>query len=296
MSISFHDFLAWEAVATDAFLVRGAYVDIAGSFKSGALLGRIVYYYLPSKKSGSSNKLRVERKGVLWIAKTREQWQDEIHLTGKELDRALKQLIDKDIVAKKTFHFAGKPTLHVRLNIDTFLGMLQERLEEHRSDAAAIFPKGEKQYLYTDPIYIKDKEDSEKIDAAPASDAPRCPECGSDKVVSEDKKGRCAYCYLRAGWAYFFPEKSQPKLSTDRYRTHSGKRWKSAHFRDNWYAALETASKSPTCNQSSWFTFEFFVKNDVNYTKMLDNWMSWRDQKVFDEPPRHDNMEGAGQM
>ena len=295
MNISFHDFLAWEAVATDAFLVRGAYVEIAGSFKSGALLGRMVYYYLPSKNS-SNNKLRVQRDGVLWIAKTRDQWQEEIHLTGKELDRALKQLIDRGLVAKKTFHFAGKPTLHVRLNIDTFLDMLNERLQEYKEVAVSIFPKGEKQYVYTDPIYNKDIDDSEKTNEPIAPDAPRCPECGSDKVVSEDKKERCAYCYLRAGWAYFFPDKPQPKLSTDRYRTHSGKRWTSAHFRENWYAALEAASKSPSCNESSWFTFEFFVKNDVNYTKMIDNWMSWRDEKIFDKAPKHDDMEGLGQM
>lgn len=126
--------------------------------------------------------------------------------------------------------------------------------------------------------------------------APHCPECGSDKVVSEDNKGRCAYCYIRAGWAYYFPKKPQPKLGTDKYRTHAGKRWQSEHFRENWQLALERASMSPTCNESSWFNFDFFIRNDTNYDKMLDNWMSWRDEKIFDEVPRHDNMEGMGQM
>ncbi len=298
MSISFHDFLAWEAVATDAFLVRGAYVTITGSFKSGALLGRIVYYYLPSKISGGS-KLRVKHKGVLWIAKTRNEWQGEIYLTGKELDRALKQLIDKGLVAKKTFHFAGKPTLHVRLNIDTFLGMMDERLEVYKEEAESIFPKGEKQYLYNDPIDNKHKNDSglaQKDDTPAGQDTASCVACGSNRIVSSDKKERCAYCLLRAGWQFYFPKKPQPRLGTNKYRTHSEARWKEKHFRDNWRLALETSSKSPSCIDSAWFTFEFFVKNDINYEHMKDDWMSWRDEKEYDKIAKHDNMEGLGQM
>ena len=283
MDISFHEFLAWEAVATDAFLVRGAYVDIAGSFKSGALLGRIVYYYLPSK-SGSANKLRVERNGVLWIAKTREQWQDEIHLTGKELDKALKQLIDRDIVEKKTFHFAGKPTLHVRLNIDTFLWHMEERLEERRQAYAAT-------------VAVSDTtEDKPEQDKQYDPDAPRCPECKSTRVVSEDSRGRCAYCFVRAGWAHYFPNKPQPKLGTDKYRKQATDRWKKSNFRENWQLALERASQSPTCNEESWFNFDFFTRNETNIDMMFEYCMSWKYEKIHDEVPRHDGMEGMGQM
>ncbi len=291
MSIGFHDFLAWEAVATDAFLVRGAYVDIAGSFKSGALLGRMVYYYLPSKNS-SRNKLRVKRKGVLWIAKTRDDWRQEIHLTGKELDRALKQLIDRGLVVKKTFHFAGKPTLHVRLNTDTFLDMLDSRLQEYKVEAVSLFTKDDE---HTEQKHSDVQAVPETVGNDSASDVPRCPVCKSDDVVPESK-GRCSFCLLRAGWKYYFPDKAQPRLGVDRYRTHSNKRWKNSHFRDNWKQALERAGKSATCRESSWFTFEFLIKNDINYTKMLDNWMSWRDESEYGQAPRHSDMEGFGQM
>lgn len=307
--ITFHDFLTWEAVATDAFLVRGAYVKAAGSFKAGALLGRIVYYYLPGKNG--NDKLRVQKDGHFWIAKNRQEWQDEIFLTGKELDKALKQLASKDLIDKKVYHFAGTPTMHVRLKIEPFLTVLAGELAAHSQRIAQAYipergksklPKGEKQYLYTgivyNNIYIPEKPETETATGTEPDKGPRCPECGSTKVVlaEHDKKGRCAYCLLRAGFAHYFPNKGQPRLGTKKYRDHAETRWREQHFRDNWRQALATASKSPTCRNESWFTFEFFVRNAENYQKMLDDWMAWRDQIEREKMIKSPEMEGKGQI
>jgi hypothetical protein len=80
-------------------------------------------------------------------------------------------------------------------------------------------------------------------------------------------------------WKQLFPKKPQPKPGT--YREKIVARWKAEHFRANWRLALETAAKSKTLQSESWFGFEFFIKNDKNYLKMLENWMDWKDQQNY---------------
>ena len=285
-------------------------MKIAGNFKAGALLGRIVYYYLPSK-NGKPHKLRVKKDGVFWIAKKRQDWQEETFLATKEFDGALGMLVDNGLVEKKTFHFSGKPTLHVRLILDKFLESLthviMDSAKENESYFAemgiTILPKGENAQLHSDlgsiynNTYIEQKNVTsvDEDDSDVTLDAV-CPECGSNTIVTEkyDPKQRCSYCLLRAAWEYFFPEKSQPRLGTMKYRVHVSKRWEKEHFRDHYQAALARASKSRTCKEQSWFDFEFFIKNDTNYAKMLPVgfWMQWKDDQL---PPMGAPI-GTGQL
>lgn len=79
-------------------------------------------------------------------------------------------------------------------------------------------------------------------------------------------------------WRVLFPKKPQPRPGT--YRDKIKARWSSSHFQENWQAALEKASLSRTLQEDSWFCFEFFVKNDKNYQKMLDGWMDWKDKEA----------------
>jgi hypothetical protein len=78
-------------------------------------------------------------------------------------------------------------------------------------------------------------------------------------------------------WKEKFPSKPQPRAGT--YRAQIVTRFKSVHFRENWRAALDRAAQSRTCQRESWFNFEFFIRNDKNYQKMLDRWMSWKDNQ-----------------
>jgi hypothetical protein len=78
-------------------------------------------------------------------------------------------------------------------------------------------------------------------------------------------------------WRSCFPKKPQPRENSKAVTQKLSARWKSPDFRENWRAALEAAAASAACQQESWFSFEFFVRNDENYQKMLDRWMSWKD-------------------
>lgn len=95
-------------------MVRLAYVDIAEDLIAGILLGQIVYWYMPNEQGRS--KLRVKKEGTLWLAKGREDWRDEIRITPKQYDRAIKILVDKGFVEVKKFKFNGAPTNHIKLN------------------------------------------------------------------------------------------------------------------------------------------------------------------------------------
>lgn len=85
-------------------------------------------------------------------------------------------------------------------------------------------------------------------------------------------------------WLELFPDKPKPRPTT--YRSKIRTRLQNPDFVSKWRKALETASKSPACQNESWFDFEFFIRNDENYQKMLDRWMEWKDVKEYGVPAR----------
>jgi hypothetical protein len=118
------EFLFWEGSSRDTIDFKKVYVDISNDLIAGLLLSQIVYWHLPSKETGKT-KLRVEKEGFLWIAKGREDWYEEIRITAKQYDRAIKMLEKLEIVEVKTFKFNSNPTKHVRLLWDKFLKALE---------------------------------------------------------------------------------------------------------------------------------------------------------------------------
>lgn len=98
-----------------------------------------------------------------------------------------------------------------------------------------------------------------------------------DKNRIEEKENPAPI--LLAAWRELFPKKPQPKETTQTIREKVAARWKSADFRENWLAAMQQAAASPSLQKESWFNFLFFVRNDDNYQKCLDNWMEWKDKQ-----------------
>lgn len=122
------DFLFWETTSRDTIDFKKIYVDVAEDLIGGLLLSQIVYWHLPNKETGKT-KLRVEKEGHYWIAKGREDWFEEIRITAKQYDRAIKILENKGFVEVKTFKFNSNPTKHVRLQWETFLMALEAKKE-----------------------------------------------------------------------------------------------------------------------------------------------------------------------
>lgn len=90
-----------------------AYIDIAGDLVSGTLLSQIMYWFSESK---TTNKLRVKvfKDGKYWLAKQRSDWYEEIRITERQYDTAIKKLENKGFVELKKYKFNSLPTIHIR--------------------------------------------------------------------------------------------------------------------------------------------------------------------------------------
>jgi hypothetical protein len=121
-------FLYWELASRDTIDFKKVYVDMADDLISGLLLSQIVYWHLPNKETGES-RLRVKNHGYEWIAKARGDWFDEIRITPKQFDRAIKILENRDLVEVRVMKFNGNPTKHIRLKWTHFLAFLEHQSE-----------------------------------------------------------------------------------------------------------------------------------------------------------------------
>jgi len=121
-------FLYWELASRDTIDFKKVYVDMADDLIGGLLLSQVVYWHLPNKETGES-RLRVNNHGYEWIAKARGDWFDEIRITPKQFDRAIKILENKDLVEVRVMKFNGNPTKHIRLKWNHFLAFLEHQSE-----------------------------------------------------------------------------------------------------------------------------------------------------------------------
>ncbi len=81
-------------------------------------------------------------------------------------------------------------------------------------------------------------------------------------------------------WELYFPDKPQPR---NYYNSKLKGKWrariKDEYFSKNWEQALKTVKDSSECKSESWFHAEFFLRNEENWEKCLNNWMAWKDKK-----------------
>lgn len=107
------------------------YIDITGDLIEGTLLSRILYWFAPTKDKKS--KLRIFKDDHYWIAKQRRDWWEEIRITERQYDKAIKELVKKDFVITAKYKFNSMPTIHIRPNyeaIDKAVTLWEENLKE----------------------------------------------------------------------------------------------------------------------------------------------------------------------
>lgn len=155
----FHDFILWESQSRDTIDVKKIYIDICGDLVAGILLSQIIYWYLPTQEGKS--KLRVykvnsEGKQVAWIAKKRHEWWDEIRISPKQVDRAIKKLKTKGIIEMKVHRFNGTPTPHIRILKKNLLRLLNNEIYNKKSNP--FLPKGESPYSLNGEIDIDQRD------------------------------------------------------------------------------------------------------------------------------------------
>ena len=121
---SLQDFLYWEQHSRDVIDVKRCYIRIAGDLATGVLLSQIIYWFLPSKRTGNP-RISIDREGRSWLAKKREEWWDECCISAKQFDRSIEILESLQIVTTAVFRFQGSPTKHISLNFETLVGLIR---------------------------------------------------------------------------------------------------------------------------------------------------------------------------
>jgi len=119
MDDELREFLAWEKTCRSAVDFKPIYVDMAGDLTAGLMLSQLVYWCLLPDAKGKS-RLRVRRDGHKWMAKSRSKWWDEIRLSPKQADRAIKILVSAGLVVRKNSLFNGKRTTLLRIDRHVF--------------------------------------------------------------------------------------------------------------------------------------------------------------------------------
>lgn len=176
---SWIDFITWERDSLDTVDVKKVYIDIAEDVMAGIMLSQIVYWYLPSREGKSKLTIKKQDKKTkdthFWIAKSRDEWYEEIRFSKNNVITAMKKLEEKQIIFRQDNMFDGKRTAHIRLNFPVFLNMLNEEMAKHKKE------------LNEFEQYLKDEMNSRMTpeEHSIKQEAPReplsplgCPECG----------------------------------------------------------------------------------------------------------------------
>jgi hypothetical protein len=137
---SFNDFLAWEKASRDSIDFKKIYVDVAGDLIAGLLLSQIIYWHLPDK-SGRT-KLRVYKQEKLWLAKQRTDWWEEIRITAKQYDRAIKNLQKLGIVEVWNTMFNAKNTPHIHLCHARLIELMDTHMDLQTEETSRFLPLG----------------------------------------------------------------------------------------------------------------------------------------------------------
>ncbi len=92
------------------------YIDITGDLIQGTLLSRILYWFAEDKNK--QRKVRIFKDGYFWIAKQRKDWWEEIRISERQYDKAIKGLEEKGFVVLAKYKFNSMPTIHIRPDYD----------------------------------------------------------------------------------------------------------------------------------------------------------------------------------
>lgn len=92
---------------------RPILVQMAGDLTAGILLTQIDFWFRPDKRG--QRKVRVQRHGDWWVAKTREAWMAETGLGAAQYKRAIAVLKRKGFIEVRKMRFGGLAISHIRL-------------------------------------------------------------------------------------------------------------------------------------------------------------------------------------
>ena len=109
-----------------------------GSYEAAALLSQLIYW-----NDRTSNK-----EG--WIAKTYNEWEEEISVNEYGVRKAVKLLVKIAGAETKLMKFRGSPTVHYRIRLDVFYNSFLQFLKNRTFKIQRIEPVKSEDSLYTE--------------------------------------------------------------------------------------------------------------------------------------------------
>ena len=119
--------------------VPHSYVDINDGYDRDAkLFAQVLYWYLPSKKTGEK-KVTLFRDGYYWVAKRHAEWYEDARIRYGTVRRVLDRLQDRNLIVYELHGFAGEKTPWIRINWQEFERRMNlwMQYEEHFSEEPA---------------------------------------------------------------------------------------------------------------------------------------------------------------
>jgi hypothetical protein len=113
-----------ESVTQGVFVRNDYVVLLKGDHVTARLLAQIVYWYQVAE-SGKP-KLKKQWDDKFWIAKTAAEWETEISLTRRQVDRSKSILEAMGIISTHSSGFAGDRSTYYRLNMAAGANHLKE--------------------------------------------------------------------------------------------------------------------------------------------------------------------------
>lgn len=118
--------LASEDAYIDSISVKRVYIDICdGNLYDGLMLSQIIYWHGKNKETGKP-RLKIEKNGHLWLAKSYEDWWNECRVTERTARSCITRLEELGVIKAEIWKFAGSPTKHIRMEWDRFVELLME--------------------------------------------------------------------------------------------------------------------------------------------------------------------------
>lgn len=113
-------YLASEISDKDKITVKKIYIKINNdNLYDGVLFSQIMYWHGKNKETGKP-RMKVEKDGYLWIAKSYKEWADETCIKEATIRKSLDRMRNNNLIFAELYKFNSRPVLHIRINWDEF--------------------------------------------------------------------------------------------------------------------------------------------------------------------------------
>ena len=88
------DYVAWTSTSRPGVFIPKAHAHVCdGDYVAAAVLSQIIFWFAPSSKTGAPTKVSIQREGGYWLAKSRNEFADELGMSEKQVRRALDSVV-----------------------------------------------------------------------------------------------------------------------------------------------------------------------------------------------------------